>query len=50
MQIHADTYIYIHIHTYTYIYTQTRIHVAVRPHVTSLGPLTWDHFTRAIGV
>ena len=51
MQIHADTYRYMQIHAYTYIYTQTRIHVAVRPHVTSpwLGPLTWDHFRSSLG-
>jgi hypothetical protein len=49
MQIHADTYRYMQIHADTYIYTQTRIHVAVRPHVTSLGPLTWDHFRSSLG-
>jgi hypothetical protein len=47
----ADTCRYMQIHAYTYIYTQTRIHVAVRPHVTSpwLGPLTWDHFRSSLG-
>ena len=45
----ADTCRYMQIHAYTYIYTQTRIHVAVRSHVTSLGPLTWDHFRSSLG-